>query len=61
MNTFLTDIIPTKYRRYVYAVLALASVVWTVWQAAGGDWRQFAGGLFAALVSATAASNAADD
>lgn len=54
----LVDILPTKYRKIAYALLAVASVVFTIWQASDGDWRQFAGGLLVALFGATAASNA---
>lgn len=53
----LTDVIPAKARKYVYAVIALASLVFGVWQASDGDWKAFVGGLIVALVNATAASN----
>lgn len=53
----LTDILPARWRKYVYAVVALAALVWGVWQASGGDWQLFVGGLITALVTATAASN----
>lgn len=57
----LTDVIPGIARKYVYALLFLASLVWTIYQASDGDWRQFVGGLIVALTSATAASNADKD
>lgn len=55
----LYDVIPAKARKYVYAALALALIVFSVWQASAGDWDQFAGGLVIALIGATAASNTA--
>lgn len=55
----LTDVIPARFRKYVYAALTLAALVWGVWQASNGDWKQFVGGLIVALTSATAASNTA--
>ncbi|VXC09413.1 hypothetical protein [Aeromicrobium sp. 9AM] len=57
----LTDILPSAVRRYVYALLFLASLVWTIYQASDGDWRQFVGGVIVALTSATAASNTGND
>jgi hypothetical protein len=53
----LTDIIPAKARKYVYAVVALAALLFGAWQAAGGNWTVFAGSVLGGLVSATAASN----
>lgn len=53
----LTDVIPPKARKYVYAALTLAAIAWSVFQASGHDWQSFVGGLIVALVNATAASN----
>ena len=53
----LTDVIPAKARKYVYAVIALASLVWGVYEASDGDWQKFVGGLIVALTSSMAASN----
>lgn len=53
----LTDVIPPKYRKYVYAAVTLAAIVWGAWEASQGDWQVFTGALIGALVSATAASN----
>lgn len=53
----LNDIIPARYRKVVYAVIALAALVFGIWQASDGDWTVFVGSLLAALVTATAASN----
>lgn len=53
----LTDLIPATARKYVYGVLVLVALAFTVWQAAGGNWTEFVGGLVVALVNAMAASN----
>ena len=53
----LTDVIPARYRRYVYAVVTLAALIWGAWEASQGDWQVFVGTLIGALVTATAASN----
>lgn len=50
-------VIPPKIRLYIYAVLSLAAVVWGIYDATGGDWREFIPKLLAALVSLMAASN----
>jgi hypothetical protein len=57
----LVDIIPTRYRRYVYAGVALVAIVYGAWQASGGDWGQFIGGLVVSITTATAASNPTTD
>ena len=48
---------PPKVRRYVYAVLSLAALVWGVFEVSDGDWKKLVGGLIVALTTATAASN----
>lgn len=53
----LYEVLPAKARKYVYAVLALAALVFGVYQASGGDWALFVGGLITSLTAATAASN----
>ena len=53
----LQDIVPAKARKTVYALISLAGLVWGVYEASGGDWKSFTGGLIVALVNATAASN----
>jgi glucose dehydrogenase len=53
----LVNVLPPKVRQYVYAVLALAALVWGVYEASDGDWKLFVGGLIVALVNGTAASN----
>jgi len=57
MNNPLADLIPARYRRYVYAVAALAALVYGVYQASGGDWKEFVAALFATLIPLLAASN----
>jgi hypothetical protein len=53
----LYEVLPAKARKYVYAVLSLAALVFSVYQASGGDWVLLVGGLITALTAATAASN----
>lgn len=53
----LTDVLPRKVRKYVYAIAFLALLVWTSIQAAAGDWNQAIGGLLTSLVPLLAASN----
>ena len=57
MTNPLYEVIPAKVRKYVYAVLALAAIVFAAYQASDGDWVQLVGGLIVALTGATAASN----
>lgn len=53
----LTDVLPPQVRKYVYAILALAALVWSAYTASHGDWGQFVGSLIVSLTGATAASN----
>lgn len=53
----LTDLIPAAARKYVYGVVALAALVFSIYQASEGDWGVFVGSLLAALVNALALSN----
>ena len=55
--SILTDVIPAKARKYVYAAVTLAALIWGAFEASQGDWRVFTGSLITALVTATAASN----
>lgn len=55
----LYDVIPEKARKYVYAALFLAALVYGVVQASDGDWGTAVGSLITALIGATAASNTA--
>lgn len=52
-----TDLLPAAARRYVYAVAALALLVFSLWQASQGDWAAFVSSLLATLVPLLAASN----
>lgn len=53
----LTDLLPAKYRKWVYRVAAAAAFIFGIWQLADGDWKQFVVGLLASLVPGLAASN----
>ena len=57
MTNPLFDVIPAKARKYVYAVLALAAIVFAAYQVSDGDWVELVGALIVALTGATAASN----
>ena len=59
MSNPLYDVIPAVARKYVYAALSLAAIVFGASQAADGDWAQLVGSLIVALTTATAASNTA--
>lgn len=49
--------IPPKYRKYVYAVLALAALALGAWKASQGDWIEFATLLLGSLGFGTATAN----
>jgi len=51
------DIVPAKYRKYLYAAIALAALVFGAWQASEGNLGLFIGSLIVTLSHATAASN----
>ena len=53
----LTDLIPAKYRKLVYAALAFAALVITAYEGAGGDWKIAIPSLVVALSHALAAGN----
>lgn len=53
----LTDVLPPKARKYAYAVVSLAALVYGAYTGAHGDWGQAVGSLIGSLVGATAASN----
>lgn len=53
----LFDIIPAKGRKYVYALVGLAALVWGAWQAADGDWKVVVGSVVTALVAGLAHAN----
>lgn len=55
--SWLTDIIPAKYRKYVYAVGALAALGYGVYETVNGDWRAFVPAFAGALLSALAHAN----
>jgi hypothetical protein len=53
----LTDLLPARYRKWVYRVAAAAFFVFGIWQLADGDWQKFLVGLVSSLVPGLAASN----
>jgi hypothetical protein len=57
----LNDLIPAKYRKQLYALLALAALGVTVWQGADGDWKVAVPALVVALSHALAAGNTSVD
>ncbi len=52
-----TDVIPAKWRKYVYAVAALGLLVFAAFQAADGNWKVAVPSLLASLVNALAHGN----
>lgn len=50
-------VLPAKARAYVYALLVLASLGFTAWQASDGDWVEAVSGVVSALVGAQALAN----
>jgi hypothetical protein len=57
MSNPLVDILPPKYRKAAYGVLALAGLLYSAYTVAGGDWHVALGSLFASLVLGTAHAN----
>ena len=53
----LTDVLPARVRKIVYAVLFVAALVVACYQASEGDWWEFVAALLTSLTGATAASN----
>lgn len=53
----LVDLIPAKYRKVLYGVLAFALAVYAIWRAVEGDWTQFAVSLTTSLVNVLATAN----
>lgn len=57
MGGVFVDVIPAKARKYVYAGLTLAAVVYGVWQASDGDWGEVVGATIVALINGMATAN----
>lgn len=57
MTPLFFEVIPAKARKYVYAAVALAMIVWGAWQAAEGDWKVAIGSLITTLVAGLAHGN----
>jgi hypothetical protein len=53
----LTDLIPARYRKYLYALAFVASFVYAIYEANGHDWKATAGAVVGAVLSALAHSN----
>lgn len=53
----LTDVVPAKARKYVYALAFVVANGYAVYQATQGDWAEFVAALTASLVPGTAYSN----
>lgn len=57
MKNPLSDVIPAKARRYVYAAAFVGGLALAGWQASDGDWHHALGIFLADLIPALAASN----
>jgi len=57
MSNPLTDVLPAKVRKYVYAVCFVVLLGFTAWQAAEGNVAEALIGFLGSLASATAGSN----
>lgn len=57
MKNPLSDAIPTKARKFVYAAAFVGGLGLAAWQAASGDWHHAVGIFLADLIPALAASN----
>lgn len=53
----LTDVIPPRARKYVYAAVSLAALCLAGWEASQGEWTAFAAYIIGGLSSAMASSN----
>lgn len=54
----LTNVLSPAARGILYAILFIASLVFSLFQAAQGDWLLFVGSLLTSLLGLVAASNA---
>lgn len=55
----LTDLIPARYRKYLYALAFVASFVYAIYEANGHDWQRTIGALVGAVLAALAHGNTA--
>lgn len=53
----LTDLIPAKARKWVYALAALAALAYGAYQASNGDWKAAAASVLGSLVAELARAN----
>lgn len=58
MENPLVNVLTPAVRKWLYALLFLAALVFSLFQAADGDWLVFAGSLITSLLGLVAASNA---
>ena len=59
MTNPLTDAIPAKWRKVVYAVVFVLGLAVTAWQASDGNWKVALASLIASLVPLLAHGNVA--
>jgi hypothetical protein len=57
MFNILIDIVPARYRKVIYALVALLALLFSIWQASNGNWEQFIFGVIASLTTTTASVN----
>jgi len=56
----LVNVLSPGVRKVLYALLFIAALVFSLFQAADGDWLVFAGSLITSLLGLVAASNASE-
>lgn len=59
--SILTDVIPAKVRKYVYATAELGAFGFGIYQASQGDWMQAAALVVAAITADLARANTQED
>lgn len=57
MENPLADVLPYQVRRFAYAILFVAALVFGLYQASEGDWALFVGSVLTSLVGLLAAGN----
>lgn len=57
MNNPLLDVLPPQVRKYLYAALFIAGIVYAAYLAADGNWGVAIGSLLAGLLGGTAHAN----
>jgi hypothetical protein len=59
MGNPLRDALPPAYRKTLYALVMVAGLGFSAWQAADGNWEAFVAGLITSLTTALATANTA--